>query len=57
MQVVKLRKLQWKLIKGKGKGHNQENLTSSSGNLGIKTNPLKTPKKSGGGGEKGMQAP
>jgi hypothetical protein len=47
MQVGQLRKLHREIIKGKGKGSIQENLNSSSGNLGINTNPLKNPKKIG----------
>jgi hypothetical protein len=44
MQVGQLCIFQQELIKGKGKGSSQENPTSSSGSLGIKTNPLKNPK-------------
>jgi hypothetical protein len=48
MQVGQLHRLHIELIKGKGKGSNQENPTSSSGILGIKSNPLKNPKKISG---------
>jgi hypothetical protein len=41
MQIGKLHKMQWKLIKSKGKVAIQGNLKTTYGNLGIKINPLK----------------
>jgi hypothetical protein len=48
MQVGQLRQLHRELLRRKNKDPTTDNPTSSSGNLGIKSNPLKNSKKSGG---------
>jgi hypothetical protein len=48
MQVGQLRRLQRELLKRQRKEPMSDNPTSSSGNLGIKSNPLKNTKKPGG---------
>jgi hypothetical protein len=45
------------LLKGKSKGINKENITSTSGKSGFKMNPISTSKKWGGGDKKGTKDP
>jgi hypothetical protein len=48
LTIVQLRMLQKDIEKGKGVGSNLEPGSSASGSMGIKTNPLKSQKKTSG---------
>jgi len=55
--VGQLCRLQRELLRRKSKEHMQDNMASSLGNLGIKSNPLKTPKEQGGEDKKKGRKP